>query len=113
MAKKNETLVSVIALAVGAWLLGNRMKKTDGGIGATKYDYIDGKVLNVRYRNTSSMGNPSYWVTIETKDGEIVRGYTSPNASLGYEIENSYLKRDFHTYAITWGTKGAIFHYVK
>lgn len=35
MAKKNETLVSVIALAVGAWLLGNRMKKTNESIGRT------------------------------------------------------------------------------
>lgn len=27
MAKKNETLVSVIALAVGAWLLGNKQNE--------------------------------------------------------------------------------------
>lgn len=111
--KYKETVASVVAVAVGAYLLGKATKKKDSenGIGATKYEFVDGKVIGVRYRNTSSYGNPSYWVTIETPDGDIIRGYTSPNASIAYGINNSEYKREYHTFAITWGVNGAIFHY--
>ena len=108
--KKNNNTLLYAGLGLAAFMLLRR--NTDGvsGIGA-KYDYVVGKVISVRYRNSSNYGNPSYWVKIETPDGEVISGYTSPNASIAYGINNPEYKREFHTFAITWGVNGAIFHY--
>lgn len=114
MAKKNENTLLYAGLGIAAALLLFKKKDSEmNGIGATKYEFVEGRVIGVRYRNTSSYGNPSYWVTIETPDGDIIRGYTSPNASIGYGINNPEYKREYHTFAITWGVNGAIFHYDK
>lgn len=43
---------------------------------------------SVEYRNTSKMGNPSYWVFFTDSEGKFQRGYTGSNSSSGYEIEN-------------------------
>ena len=40
------------------------------------------KVINVTYRNTSYMGNSSYWITFETET-DILKGYTKPNTKAG------------------------------
>lgn len=65
-----------------------RTWKTKGaaGIGAVHYTIV-GKVLDVWYKNTSYVGNNSYWVMLETDRG-YVRAYTAANASLGYTIES-------------------------
>lgn len=43
---------------------------------------------SVKYKNTSTMGNPSYWVYFTDSKGEFHRGYTGSNSSSGYTIEN-------------------------
>ena len=43
---------------------------------------------SVEYRNTSTMGNPSYWVYFTDSKGKFQRGYTGSNSSSGYKIEN-------------------------
>lgn len=84
---KTSSKIAIAAAAVGAWLLAK--KKAISGIGAIHYT-IKGKVLDVKYRNTSYYGNNSYWVIIETENNmrEIVWAYTAANAQLGYTIKN-------------------------
>lgn len=43
---------------------------------------------SVEYKNTSAMGNPSYWVCFTDSEGKFHRGYTGSNSSSGYAIEN-------------------------
>lgn len=43
---------------------------------------------SVEYRNTSTVGNPSYWVYFTDSEGEFHRGYTASNSSSGYTIRN-------------------------
>ena len=43
---------------------------------------------SVEYRNTSTVGNPSYWVYFTDSEGNFQRGYTSSNSSSGYVISN-------------------------
>ena len=43
---------------------------------------------SVEYRNTSTVGNPSYWVYFTDSEGEFHRGYTGSNSSSGYVIRN-------------------------
>lgn len=86
-------------------------KKGVAGIGATKDKFVIAKVISTRYRNTSYYGNPSYYVSLELKNGEVWHCYTAPNASLGYEIENGYLKREWRAYKYTDGAKGCALHY--
>ena len=42
----------------------------------------------VEYRNTSTMGNPSYWVYFTDSKGKFQRGHTGSNSSTGYTIKN-------------------------
>ena len=44
------------------------------------------KILKVEKRNNSYYGNPSYQLTAQTEDGEILIGKTATNAVLGYEV---------------------------
>ena len=53
-----------------------------------KNSIIIAKVLSTSYKSTSFVGNPSYWVRFETKEGEILKGYTATNASCGYGCGN-------------------------
>ena len=68
-----------------------------------------GKIKNVQYRNTSVYGNPSYNVLFETETGELIKGYTAPNAACAYGCTNSEL-REFAciVYHITKGGKVVI-----
>ena len=43
---------------------------------------------SVEYRNTSVLGNPSYWVCFTGSEGEFHRGYTGSNSSAGYTVRN-------------------------
>ena len=43
---------------------------------------------SVEYRNTSTMGNPSYWIFFTDSEGKFHRGYTGSNSSSGYTIKN-------------------------
>lgn len=43
---------------------------------------------SVEYRNTSTVGNPSYWVYFTDSEGYFQRGYTGSNSSSGYTIRN-------------------------
>ena len=80
--KKSEKITAGI-VAAGAALLLLKGAKGTSGVGGTT-EHVVAKVVSTKYRNTSSYGNPSYWVTLETADGKILRGYTGPNYSIGY-----------------------------
>lgn len=43
---------------------------------------------SVEYRNTSTVGNPSYWVYFTDSEGNFQRGYTRSNSGAGYVIKN-------------------------
>lgn len=45
-------------------------------------------VESVSYRNTSYYGNPSYWVTFKTAEGEYITGYTGVDHACGYGCKN-------------------------
>ena len=45
-------------------------------------------LLSVKYKSTSTVGNPSYWVYFTDSKGEFHRGYTGSNSSSGYTIRN-------------------------
>ena len=63
-----------------------------------------GKIKGTSYRNTSYYGNPSYNILFETETGELIKGYTAPNASCGYSCTNSEF-REF-AYIEYHSTKG-------
>ena len=69
-------------------------------------DFEKCKVLKVEYRNTSYYGNNSYWLNFLNCEGHFERGYTSPNASCGYTVQN-YREGDtiFLRYHYTRGGK--------
>lgn len=43
---------------------------------------------SVEYRNTSTVGNPSYWIYFSDSEGHFHAGYTASNSSSGYTIKN-------------------------
>ena len=51
-------------------------------------EYEKCMLYSVEYRNTSTMGNPSYWVCFTDAKGKFRRGYTGSNSSSGYTIKN-------------------------
>ena len=64
------------------------------------------KIKGTAYRNTSYFGNPSYYITFENEEGELIKGYTAPNASCGYSCTNSDLREfAYIEYHITKGGK--------
>lgn len=52
----------------------------------TKPKKEDFKILNIERGNNSYYGNPSYYLTVENENGEILRGKTASNASVAYAI---------------------------
>lgn len=76
------------ALLIGGIVAALLVAKNKGvsGIGATHHT-ITGKVVSVKYRNTSYYGNNSYWVILETETGT-QWAYTAANSSLGYTIQS-------------------------
>ena len=68
-----------------------------------------GKIKGTSYRNTSYFGNPSYNVLFETETGELIKGYTAPNAACAYGCTNSeFSKFACIVYHITKGGKVVI-----
>ena len=62
---------------------------------------ITGRVIATKHAGTSTMGNPSYWVTIQRTDGsaEILR--TMSNAMIGYAIQNPEYRDELHVFTLT------------
>lgn len=110
MKKSSKIALGVAAGVVALAALKKRAQGT-AGVGKVKDKFVIGKVLSTRYRNTSYYGNPSYYVTLETKSGDVWHCYTAPNAGLGYEIENGELKREWRAYKYTDGARGCALHY--
>ena len=50
------------------------------------------KIKNVQYRNTSVYGNNSYYIAFEDEKGELIIGYTKPNAECAYGCKNPDLR---------------------
>lgn len=72
---------------------------------------------SVKYKNTSTMGNPSFWVYFTDSKGEFRCGHTGSNSVSGYKIEN-YRYCDSGTviylkYHFTRKTGSCIIDYVK
>ena len=65
-------------------------------------DYEKCILHSVEYKNTSTVGNPSYWVCFTDSEGNFHRGYTGSNSSSGYTIQNykyaagSVIYLDYH-----------------
>ena len=51
-----------------------------------------GKIKDVTFRNRSISGNPSYYIVFEDGKGNILIGYTAPNAECAVGCKNSDLK---------------------
>lgn len=51
-----------------------------------------GKIKGTSYRNTSYYGNPSYYIAFEDEKGELIKGYTAPNAACAYGCKNPELR---------------------
>lgn len=62
---------------------------------------ITAKVIKTQYKSTSYYGNPSYWVVFQTKENNIIMGYTANNASCGYSCTNFLNKECVITYHVT------------
>ena len=60
-----------------------------------------GKIKDVTFRNRSVYGNPSYYIAFEDEKGELIIGYTSPNADCAYGCKNPDLREfayiEYHT----------------
>ena len=72
---------------------------------------------SVKYKNTSTMGNPSYWVYFTDSKGEFHCGHTGSNSVSGYKIKN-YRYCDSGTviylkYHFTRKTGSCIIDYIK
>ena len=67
---------------------------------------VIGKIKGTSFRNTSSYGNPSYYITFENEKGEEITGYTAANAACAYGCKNSeFSKFACIEYHITKGGK--------
>ncbi len=62
---------------------------------------ITGRVVKTERATTSYYGNPAFYVTIETADGERSTFRTSTDASIAYAIENSEYRAQPHTFKLT------------
>lgn len=101
---KSSSKIALAAAGVAAFLLA-RKKGVISGIGAM-HGTITGEVLLVEYRNTSYYGNNSYWVTIKTDSGRVMRAYTASNSQLGYLIEQ--LEGRTVTFDVTYTKNGGV-----
>ena len=50
------------------------------------------KIKDVKFRNHSICGNPSYYIVFEDEKGNILIGYTKPNAECAYGCKNPDLR---------------------
>ena len=69
---------------------------------------IRAKVVDISYKCTSYYGNPSYWVTFETKEGAIIHAHTANNAACGYGCKNYENKECEITYHYTQNNNAII-----
>ena len=58
----------------------------------TKRIEVIGKIKDVKIRNHSICGNPSYYIVFEDGKGNILIGYTAPNAECANGCKNSELQ---------------------
>ena len=62
---------------------------------------VIGKIKEVKFRNKSVYGNPSYYITFENEEGEEITGYTVANSSCAYGCTNPDLREfaflEYHT----------------
>lgn len=62
---------------------------------------LTAKVINTRHAGTSYYGNPSFDITLETRDGDTLTLRTSSNVMFAYACENSEYRDEFHVYELT------------
>lgn len=62
---------------------------------------VIGKVTATKRVGTSTMGNPTYDVTLEHVDGSHGIYRTMSNTMLAYAIENSNYREDNHVFTLT------------
>lgn len=62
---------------------------------------IIAKVITTKYHGTSTMGNPTYDVTLEEPDGTTGIYRTMSNAGIAYGIENREYREQWHEYELT------------
>lgn len=100
---KKQDLLTVAALAAGVLLL--KKQGSVSGVGAAK-GWDVARVVDTRFRNATSNGNPSYYVTLESPTGTRWEAYTAPNTGLAYEITNRNFRTDWHVFWYTTGKRG-------
>lgn len=62
---------------------------------------LTAKVLDTSRAGTSYYGNPSYDVTLETRDGDTLTLRTSANVMFAYACTNPEYREEWHTYELT------------
>lgn len=62
---------------------------------------ITAKVIQTKHAGTSYYGNPSYDVTLETRDGDTLTLRTSSNVMFAYACTNPEFRDEFHVYELT------------
>ena len=62
---------------------------------------ITGRVIDTERASNSPMGNPAYFVTIETPADDVLRLRTAPDSSLSYTIRNPEHRDDLHTFYVS------------
>jgi hypothetical protein len=109
MATKNNNTLLYAGLGLAAFMLLRKRDDSElSGIGATPEFQIPGRVIHTEWRNNSNYGNPSYWVTIETPDGNTIMGYTEPNAMMAFAIRNPEYANEYHVYTYKVNKRGNV-----
>lgn len=62
---------------------------------------ITGRVIDTERATNSHVGNPAYFVTIETPAGDVLRFRTAPDSSLGHTIRNPEHGEELHTFYVS------------
>lgn len=62
---------------------------------------ITAKIIDTKRAGTSYYGNPSYDVTLETRDGDTLTLRTSANVMFAYACTNPEYREEWHTYELT------------
>lgn len=109
MAIKNNNTLLYAGLGLAAFMLLRKRDDSElSGIGATPEFQVPGRVIHTEWRNNSTYGNPSYYVTIETPDGNTIMGYTEPNAMMAFAIRNSEYAKEYHVYTYKINKRGNV-----
>lgn len=62
---------------------------------------ITAKITATKRHGTSKMGNPTYIVALEERDGTTGIYRTQSNSGIAYEIQNPNFKQEWHEYELT------------